>query len=136
MNLKVAAIILVTTFSLPIAVQGSDWQGISGAPVFVEDYLVGIIRSVPESFDGKRLKATPAYRLLEKNEFYKIVDFPKKVSVPAGQKDEKQNTVQRIVNAGTVGIVDLRGADLTGSTISEITGLKIGSLTKEGNGKV
>ena len=41
-----------------------SWRGISGAPVFVEDKIAGIILQVPRDFTGGRLHALPAPILL------------------------------------------------------------------------
>jgi hypothetical protein len=41
------------------------WAGISGAPVFIDDQLAGIIKSVPVGFRGGRLSGVPAAALLE-----------------------------------------------------------------------
>jgi hypothetical protein len=46
-----------------------DWQGISGAPVFVNSEFVGFIKSVPESFGGKRLTGSPIELLLQNSVF-------------------------------------------------------------------
>ena len=48
---------------------GEDWQGISGAPVFVASRFVGFIQSVPTSFGGDRLVGTPVESLL-RNPFF------------------------------------------------------------------
>ena len=41
------------------------WEGISGAPVFVKDKLIGIVKSVPRGFDGSRLWGIPAEQLVQ-----------------------------------------------------------------------
>ena len=46
-----------------------QWAGISGAPVFVGDRLAGLIKEVPESFQGSRLAAVPATVLLQSHGF-------------------------------------------------------------------
>lgn len=46
-----------------------QWAGISGAPVFVGDRLAGLIKEVPESFQGSRLAAVPATVLLQNHGF-------------------------------------------------------------------
>jgi len=45
--------------------KAAGWAGISGAPVFVGEFLAGFIKEVPESFEGGRLAATPAASLLQ-----------------------------------------------------------------------
>lgn len=41
-----------------------DWSGISGAPVFVDGRIQGVLRAAPKSFVGRRLHATPIHRLM------------------------------------------------------------------------
>jgi len=41
-----------------------SWRGISGAPVFSEDKIAGIIRQVPKDYKGGRLRALPSAVLL------------------------------------------------------------------------
>jgi len=41
------------------------WKGISGAPVFVDNELIGIIKTVSGDFDGKRLSGVPVEQLLQ-----------------------------------------------------------------------
>lgn len=43
----------------------TEWPGMSGAPVFADGRLVGVIRTVPIGFKGSRLYATPAEKILE-----------------------------------------------------------------------
>jgi len=44
--------------------QKGTWCGISGAPVFVQDKIAGIIKEVPDDFAGGRLRALPVPTLL------------------------------------------------------------------------
>lgn len=46
-----------------------SWAGISGAPVFVGDELIGIIKSELDKFSGKRIAGTPASLLFENVKF-------------------------------------------------------------------
>jgi hypothetical protein len=46
-----------------------SWNGISGAPVFVGDLLVGIITEVPANFGNARLIAVPADQLAQNADF-------------------------------------------------------------------
>lgn len=48
---------------------GESWVGISGAPVFVEDRIVGIIIEYPGEFEGGRLIAASIDKALEIPEF-------------------------------------------------------------------
>ncbi|MBN1608261.1 MAG: trypsin-like peptidase domain-containing protein, partial [Polyangiaceae bacterium] len=41
------------------------WRGLSGAAVFAQRRLVGVIRDLPPQFDGRRLDATPVESILE-----------------------------------------------------------------------
>lgn len=45
------------------------WKGISGAPIFVGDEFVGIIKSFAPGFNGKRLYGVPIIQLLKDPEF-------------------------------------------------------------------
>lgn len=47
----------------------SDWTGISGAPVFVGNRLLGVLKSAPIRYGGERLYATPACRLMDAKGF-------------------------------------------------------------------
>jgi hypothetical protein len=47
------------------AAPSAQWAGISGAPVFVDDRLAGIVKSVPTSFRGNRFAGVPAPLLLQ-----------------------------------------------------------------------
>lgn len=53
-----------------------EWRGLSGGPVMVGGHLVGVIRAVPESFEGRRLSATPVARMFEDHEFRRLVGDP------------------------------------------------------------
>lgn len=46
-----------------------QWKGASGAPVFSEGKIIGIIRSYQQPFGGNRFKATPMWRLLRDPDF-------------------------------------------------------------------
>jgi hypothetical protein len=46
-----------------------EWKGISGAPIFVGDKLVGIIISYKTGFGGKRLEGIPIVQLLNEPAF-------------------------------------------------------------------
>jgi len=52
------------------------WKGISGAPVFVGEELVGIIKSYPDGFAGNRLSAVPSYMLLRDQGFVRAIAQP------------------------------------------------------------
>ena len=49
-----------------------DWAGISGAPVFVDDALVGMVKSA--SFGGNRLNSVPAGALLQNVAFRRAIE--------------------------------------------------------------
>ncbi|MEE8525650.1 MAG: serine protease [Thermoanaerobaculia bacterium] len=46
-----------------------DWSGISGAPVFVDGRIYGVLRAAPTVFAARRLHATPIHRLLTIDDF-------------------------------------------------------------------
>ncbi|MBI4652448.1 tetratricopeptide repeat protein, partial [Candidatus Desantisbacteria bacterium] len=52
------------------------WKGLSGGPVIIDGFFAGILRNVPEAFDGKRLHATSVSRLIENKEFFKLTGNP------------------------------------------------------------
>lgn len=52
----------------------SPWAGMSGAPVFSGDHLVGIVVEAPQAFGGSRLLATPIASLASDEEFRSIVE--------------------------------------------------------------
>lgn len=65
---------------LDLTVEGSPripgkWAGISGAPVFCESKLIGIVKSYPENFAGDKLSAVPMWRLLENADLRKLLGF-------------------------------------------------------------
>ncbi len=45
------------------------WKGASGMPVFVHNEILGVVRSVPENFDGKKLYAVPIWKMLQDKAF-------------------------------------------------------------------
>ncbi len=45
------------------------WKGASGMPVFVDNEILGVVRSVPENFDGKKLYAVPTWKMFEDDAF-------------------------------------------------------------------
>lgn len=51
------------------------WAGISGAPVLCQGRLIGIIKSLPGDFGGKRFSAVPLWRLLEMPGFCEKIEF-------------------------------------------------------------
>jgi hypothetical protein len=61
------------------------WNGVSGAPIFVRDELVGIIKSYNKGFEGTRLYGEPIKRILNEPEFQLALKpqwlppFPKQV---------------------------------------------------------
>ncbi len=59
------------------------WGGISGAPVFVGDELVGIVKSFPAAFEGRRLAAVPVAALLRDASFRLAIAPPWLSDLPA-----------------------------------------------------
>ena len=58
--------------------KGEAWQGVSGAPVFIGDTIIGIVKSYPTGFDGNRLKPVLIKKLQEKEEdFTRTIEFHK-----------------------------------------------------------
>jgi hypothetical protein len=51
-----------------------QWKGLSGSPVFVDDYLIGIITISQNIFEGRRLKATSIKTLKKIRDFDNITN--------------------------------------------------------------
>lgn len=51
----------------------NQWNGISGAPIFVDEELVGIITSYKKGFNGKRLDGVPIRQLLNDPTFQRAL---------------------------------------------------------------
>ena len=49
--------------------KAQDFQGASGSPVFVKGSIIGIIQSCPQNFQGRRLRVTSVWFLLEEEDF-------------------------------------------------------------------
>ncbi len=62
--------------------QAEDWSGASGAPVFVGQRLIGVLRSAPTAFAGGRLYATPFSALL------RDIDVRRLLATPASAEDD------------------------------------------------
>ena len=56
--------------------EGKGWRGISGAPVFVDDKLAGIIKSTLTAFGGSRLAGIPISHLLRAPGFSNTINPP------------------------------------------------------------
>ncbi len=52
---------------------GSPWQGMSGAGVFCDDLLIGVIIEDPGGWNNARLEALPVRRLLDDRRFHALV---------------------------------------------------------------
>lgn len=53
----------------------ADWKGASGSPVIVLSQVAGILTQVPPGFQGARLKALPAARLLADEQFREAIGY-------------------------------------------------------------
>lgn len=56
-------------------VKPGKWAGISGAPVICQGRLIGIIKSLPEDFQGSLLSGLPFWYLLTNHNFCKEIGF-------------------------------------------------------------
>lgn len=65
---------LELTVDAPARKEG--WHGISGAPVFVGEKLAGIIKQVPNDFEGGRLRGLPTPTLLAVAAFREALETP------------------------------------------------------------
>jgi hypothetical protein len=74
---------LELTVDAPARKEG--WHGISGAPVFVGDKLAGIIKQVPDDFEGGRLRGLPTPILLAVAAFREALE-PQWPSWPTDQR--------------------------------------------------
>lgn len=63
--------------------QTEAWRGLSGAPVFCDACLVGVMVSAPPNATGARLWATPIQALMAHSQFRKLVGDPTLRWVPA-----------------------------------------------------
>lgn len=54
------------------------WRGLSGCPVFVDQKILGVVKTCPANFDARRLKATPMWRLHEHPGFRKHLGYPER----------------------------------------------------------
>ncbi|WP_149498653.1 NACHT domain-containing protein [Roseiconus lacunae] len=51
------------------------WLGASGSPVFLDDYIIGVIVRAPRNFSAARFEAVPSFKLLENRQFRAHVNF-------------------------------------------------------------
>ncbi len=65
-----------------------EWSGVSGMPVFVGSEILGVVKHVPRKYDYKKLKAVPAWRLLQDDDFKEYLGF----------EDETQMRLERARN--------------------------------------
>lgn len=56
--------------------EAEGWEGVSGAPIFVNERIIGLIQDVPVKFEARELQAIPMFRLLAIPEFRKAVGLP------------------------------------------------------------
>jgi hypothetical protein len=95
-----------------------SWEGISGAPVFVGDELIGIIKSELDKFSAKRIAGTPA-RLLFENVKFRLAlappwleDIPKQPWVLVLLSSEKQAGLSQMVK----GALEFEGNEIKSLT--------------------
>ncbi|MCI5138153.1 MAG: hypothetical protein D3922_07000, partial [Candidatus Electrothrix sp. AR1] len=53
------------------------WKGVSGMPVFVDTEILGVVRSVPENFNGKKLYAVPTWKMFLDDAFRECLGLDK-----------------------------------------------------------
>jgi hypothetical protein len=68
------------------------WRGASGAPVFCDGRLVGVIYGAPEPFDGKRLYAAPIAAL------WRAAGFREAVGYSGGDDDLRRKRMTELVD--------------------------------------
>lgn len=69
------------------------WRGLSGCPVFVDQKILGVVKTCPVHFDVRRLKATPMWRLHENPGFRECLGYPGRER----QLQEMQGAVARVL---------------------------------------
>jgi hypothetical protein len=58
-----------------------DWKGASGSPVLVDWRILGVVVSVPDKLEGRRLRAVPIWKVLrEEPAFCEKVEFTKRAA--------------------------------------------------------
>lgn len=71
------------------------WQGASGSPVFVGARLIGVITTCLGNFDGKRLEATPIWKLLKDNRFCELIGYKDRKSQLESLVRQVEEALQR-----------------------------------------
>lgn len=72
--------------------EAEDWSGISGAPVFVDGRIYGVIVRAPKSFNGRRLHAVPMHRLVARRGFAEVVGLE-----PAAEASKLRRDVEALL---------------------------------------
>ncbi len=86
-----------------------NWQGASGSPVFVGRKIIGVVATCPPNFNATRLRATPAWKLLQNTDFRSKLVY-----------DARKEILERVRNE----IVDaLSSSVMTNDTLNEQFGL-------------
>jgi hypothetical protein len=52
-----------------------DWRGASGMPIFSHGKIYGLAKEIPRKFKGQKLHAVPACKLLEDDDFKKLIGY-------------------------------------------------------------
>ena len=84
---------------------GTTWRGASGAPIFVDSELVGIITDQLEAFEGRRLRGVSTDLLLQNPRFLATIappwlePFPETLWVLALISESSQAELPRLLNA-------------------------------------
>src|SRR5208337_3555753 len=71
----------------------NGWKGISGAPVFVDKRLVGVIAMHDQAFSTTTLKVVPICRLLKNPDFCKAICWSDRLD------DERRKKIQECIES-------------------------------------
>ena len=78
----------------------NGWKGISGAPVFVDKRLVGVIAMHDQAFSTTTLKVVPSCRLLENADFCKAIHWSDRLD------NERRKEIRECIESEIKGLVE------------------------------
>ena len=85
---------------LKIVKATDGWKGISGAPVFVDKRLVGVIAKHDQAFSTTTLKVVPSRRLLENPDFRKAICWSDRLD------NERRKEIRECIESEIKGLVE------------------------------
>src|SRR5208337_465392 len=84
---------------LKIVKATDGWKGISGAPVFVDNCLVGVIAMHDQAFHTTTLKVVPSRRLLENRDFCTAIHWSDRLD------NERRKEIRECIESEITGLV-------------------------------